>query len=63
MSITKPIMSVLNDLAMDNTYYMLCAQNMHSLPQGLSGKGGRASLSVHSSPVALCSLAFSQAGQ
>ena len=56
-------MRILNDMAIDNTYYTLYAQQLHSLPQALSGKRARASLSGHSSLVALYSLACSQRGQ
>ena len=53
-------MGIMNDLTMDKTYYTLCAQQVHSLPQGPAGKPVGASLLGHSSLVALCSLAFSQ---
>ena len=56
---TQSIVGIMNDLAMDNTYYTLCGQHVHSLPQALSGNCARASLSGHSSLVALCSLVFS----
>ena len=59
---TQSIMKILNKLATENTYYTLCGQQVHSQPQALSGKCVRASLSGHSSQVALCSLAFPQAG-
>ena len=48
---------------MYNPYYKLCAQTVHLLLQALSGKRARASLSGHSCPEALCSLATPQEGQ
>ena len=35
--IRQSVMGLLIDLVMDNTYYTLCAQQMHSLLRALSG--------------------------
>ena len=34
---TQSIMGILSELAMDNTYYTLCGQQVHSQPQAVSG--------------------------
>ena len=60
--VTHSIMKVPYSLAIDNTYYKLCAPHVHSPAQALSGESAKSSLSRHSSLVALCSLAFSQGG-
>ena len=53
----------LNNLAMDNACYTLCAQHTSASLQALSEKRARASLSGHSSLMALFSLALAMEGQ
>ena len=48
---------------MDEMYYTLCAEHVHSLTKAVAGKGVQASPSCQSSLIPLCLLASAEVGQ